>query len=421
MILQERSMMVQDARLTLTAANFAQQTVRCDIPRSWPVEEILVVAQFTIAAAANTGSIAFGLLNALRRVQLEVTEPGGPRTVVNVTGPGLLQHISNEGLSLDRSTLQVMAATNQGFLKGTGVYRCVYRIPLVHPSITGALRPRMLLPVHLHPQNPQLVLEFASAAEMFSSVADPFTAANVEVHLIQRDMPRAYAQAINDETKGSPWNWFVRSDIQETIFPISVSQTNSEQRFAIPQPGQYSGLTIYMEKGNSTLTIDDISANTTVGQETLWRIESGGSVLRAWRNKILQARNDSSRAVQPLSEFNLNVLTAASPKLVTSATAVVSATAVEVMGANFGGPGGTGLATQAPASIFHDFLTDGVTDSDELGSLLDCNAPTLSGLKMEIVGNVTTPANQASNFKVVGRRSFGDLSRWQSVARLAAA
>lgn len=421
MILPQRSFIIQDSRLSLTAASFAQQTIRVGVPRPWPIEEIWIGVQVTIAAAANTGSIAFGLMNLLRRVTLECTEPGGgPRTVVNLTGPGLLQHISNEGLSLDRATLAVLAATNQGFLKGTGVYRMWYRIPLVHPMVTGALRPRMMLPVHLHPQDPTLTMEFASAAEMFSAVADPFTAANVEVHLVQREIPKNYGMAIVKETEGRPWEWFIKSDLMETIFPLAASLTNSQQRFDVPQPGQYSGMTLYMEKGNATLTIDDISANTTVGQETQWTLESGQSVIRAWRMKQLQALNDSSRVVQSPANFNLNVLTAVSPKLVTSGTAVVNATAIEVLGPNFGGPAGTGVATQAPASVFHDFLSDGINDADELGSLLDCNLPQLSGLKMQLVGLVTTPANQPSNFKVVGRRFFGDLTRWQSVARIAA-
>jgi hypothetical protein len=419
MILPGRLENIQDSRLTLTTLNFPQQTLRIPIPRSWALEEIFITVQFTSKAAITT-QFAYGLLNALRRVSLEINDGIQPRTPVNVTGPGLLQLISHEGIGLDRSTLSVMGQLGQGFLANTGVYRITYRIPLVHPAITGGLRAKCLLPVHLFPQDPILVLDFAPAAEICSAVADPFSAAAVEVWTFRRDFPRRFAQYINDQTKGNPIQWFIRSDIQETIYPLSTSLTSSEQRFEIPKPGQYSSLLMHMLKGNAALTLADISASTAVGTETLWRIESAGTVFRQWRMKQAQTLNDYSRVTEQAGIFNLNVLTLDALKLTQTGTAVITATNVMVPNTNWGGALALGYGVQDPHSVFHDFLTDGLTDVDELGSLLDCNPTALAGLKMEIIGAVTTPANQASSVGLVGRRFYDDLSKYQAVERLAA-
>jgi hypothetical protein len=428
MILPQKLTTLQDSRLTLTAANFAQQTIRVPLPRTWALEEIFVTVQVQPKAAITT-QLLYGLLNILRRVQLEINDGIQPRMAVNCTGPGLLQLVSNEGISLDRSTLQVLAQLQAqaaaqatgGFLANGGNYRVTYRIPLVHPMITGPLRSRMLLPVHLHPQDPTLVLDFAGAAELFSGVADPFTAstgAAVEVWLLQREIPRAFGEEIKKSAPGGdPRLWFLRSDINETIYPVPIT-TNTEQRFEIPKPGQYSSLAIHMTKGTGSATMDlaDISASTTLGSETRWRLESGGNLFREWRMKQLQTLNDYSRAASPAGLLNPRIPTLAASLLATSGTTTVTATDVFVPGQFGGSLSAQGI--QSPSSVFLDFLSDGIGDAEELGSLLDCNLPAVSGLKMEIIGNVTLAA--AGTFQIVGRRFFDELSRWQTVQRIAA-
>lgn len=430
MILPQKLITLQDSRLTLTAANFNQQTIRVPLPRTWALEEIFVTVQVQCKAAIST-QLLYGLLNILRRVQLEINDGIQPRMAVNCTGPGLLQLVANEGISLDRSTLQVLgqlqahtaAQTFGGFLANGGNYRITYRIPLVHPMITGPLRARMLLPVHLHPQDPTLVLDFAGAAEMFSGVADPFTAAtgaSVEVWMVQREIPRAFAEVIKkDAPNGDPRLWFLRSDINETIYPVPVS-TNVEARFEIPKPGQYSSLLVHATKGTGAAANDlsDISASQTLGSETRWRLESGGNLFREFRWKQLQILNDYSRNGSPAGVLNPRIPTAAASLLATGATTIVNA--VDLFSPapnNFGGPL-SGQGVQNPSSIFLDFLSDGIGDAEELGSLLDCNLPSVSGLKMELIGNVTLAA--AGTLQMVGRRFFDDLTRWQTVQRIAA-
>jgi len=425
MILGQKLSFIQDSRLTLTAASFPQQTIRVPIDRSWPLEEILVTVQVT---ARNTTSIPasafifYSLLNLCRRISLEVTDDKGPRTVVNATGPGLLQLVANEGFNLDRSTLNVIQQLNSGFVEATGKYEITYRIPFVHPMVTGKLRPKMMLPVHLHPQDPVLVLDFAPATEIFSGISDPFTAANVEVVLIRRDWPRELAKSVNDETGGQPINWFIKSDIMESIFTLAASLSNTEQRFPLALPGQYSGLLIHQLKGGTLGTLDDMSGSVAVGSETRWTLESGGTAFRAWRMKQLQKLNDYSRCAFPIVP-NTNIFTRATDGVQTTGTATITAKDIFMPGANIGGALATGQGIQTPHSVFHDFISDGINDADELGSLLDCNIPALNGLKMEVVGNMTTPAGstQSSSLQMVGRRFYGDLRAYQLTEKLKAA
>jgi hypothetical protein len=403
--------------LTVSANTLAQQTIAVPLPRTWPLEEIEINVTATMNSSAITTQITHGLLGLLRRIKLETNDGIKPATPVNVTGPGLLQLVSNEGLSLDRSTLGCLNALNQGFLIASGVYRVSYRVPLVHPMITGALRPRMLLPIHLHNEDPLLTLEFAAGTELITTAAS-WSSVIVEVKLVRREMPIEFAQFIaKNSPDGDPRRWFIQSDLIESVNAVSANQTDQELRVNVPTPGQYSSLQMYFLKGNANLTLASIDANATVNQETEWQLISGEVTQRAWRLKDLQIMNDHSRPAFPASIWNLNVPTLNAGKDQSTA-AVNTAVNHSVASPQFGGALSTGYNVQDPYSVVLDFLSDGINDAEELGSLLDCNLPARQGLKMEIVGRVTTPANQASQANIVGRRFYGDLSRWQTVEKL---
>ena len=82
----------------------------------------------------------------------------------------------------------------------------------------------------------------------------------------------------------------------------------------------------------------------------------------------------------------------------------------------FGGGVLTNTNFQAAASTMLDFLGDGTSQdsNDELGSLLNCNLS--STLKMEFIGQPASVATNGSTIYVMGRRHFGDLSRWKTVS-----
>ena len=421
-------MFLQDARLALTAANFPQQTITVPLPRAWPIEYVDVICTVVVTAGAPLGAaITHGLINLLRRAKVEVTDDSGPRTVMNVTGPGVLQLNVNEGTNLDRGTWSAIADSRQALVPGTAVYQITYRLNFVHPAIVGALRPRMLLPVHLHPQDPILTLDFEAAANIHTT-ANPFSAATVEVVIHQREIPRNFAMAINKDSGGNPLRWFLRSDVVETQNAIA-NGTTGEQRFTIPAPGQYSGLAIYHIQGGAALALADISqavrstAGAGAGAETKWTLESGGNVIHAFRMKHARVDNDFTRANLELKRglSHLIINRDANGLNTNAAAAAQNTQPLYNLGPNFGGAATAGVAEQDPSSIYLDFLTDGQVDAGELGSLLDCNLPVATGLKMELVGNVNAPAGaNGSQVNLVGRRFFDDLTPWQTLAKLAA-
>jgi hypothetical protein len=213
--------------------------------------------------------------------------------------------------------------------------------------------------------------------------AGSLSAVLCEIEIIRREIPPSLDAEIQADGGWVPF------DILETPFGVGTG-TAAEQRFALPLPGWYAGLLMRHYKGGSSVTRADISETVTAGSETKWRIESGQATIREWRNKYLKGRNDRSR---PLNTH----LQATSPSI-----------------------GGTPLSNSffgSDNSLYHDFLSDNGDAVMELGSLLDCNIPQGSNLKMEIV---MTPSNVATNghtLYVMGHRFYDDdshiVKRWQ--------
>lgn len=399
MYLRKRSTFVQNLS-TLTVANLPAQTKKISIDRTWPLEEIIVIVTAT-AKAALSSVTAFGLLNLLKRATLEVNDGIQPRKIVDATGYGLLAMAINEGANLDRATLETIIATNTPATINTGIYQVAYRIPLVHPQFTEGLRVRSLLPINLYQQDPVLTLEFGAAADI-SGTADPFSAISYHVVLVKREMSAAQIGGILNS------GGFISSDLVETQFPIAAL-TGSEQRFTVPSPGQYTGLTM-VQLNNSILA--DLSASTTIGSETRWRIESGQVVLRDWAMKFLQIENDYSRPLNRAVQASVHGLGAPIDAAgATTGTAWTGSKPFFVPG-SLGGAMAAGQCVQIPAVVTLDFLSDGLTDANELGSLLDTNLPADKGLKVEIIGSVTTTGTSSLN--LIGRRLFGDLSKYQA-------
>lgn len=405
--------------LDLTAANFPSQTKRITIPSNAPIEEIRVIVQVTVNAAESTWR-AFGPLSMLKKVTLNVTPNSGSYDAVSASGPSLAILGDNEGLGLDRGTRAALLYANAGHVSlganavptpaGT-ILRMVYRIPIPHPAMTGKLRVLSLLDCINHRQDPVLTLEFAAAAE-FTATANPFTVAGCEVQVIRRDIADTVNQAILRD------GGFIRSDIRDTSYDIALSTTNVEKRFALPSPGDYMTSVIMMLGGTAAgvLTPQDLSGSTALGSETQWRLESGGNPQMTWRMKHLQMENDMAKVVHPVSQFvHLGSgINAVSNLGVTSGVPPVWVTAKGIAGGpNFGGALAAGHAVQDPAIVCLDFLTDGLTDAGELGSVLNSNFKT-DAIKWEIVGNVTTPAAQASTFNIVSRRFKDSVERFKN-------
>lgn len=364
MWLKPRKTYLQDSRLV---GSLYGQTIKVNIDRTWPIEEILVYVTFTTGATAPTITGADGALQLLKRATLSINDGIQPRNVVDVSGMFLVEYALQIGGN-DRQTYELQRVGYAGTaLAVSTTYRACYRIPMVHPSIYGPLRTQMLLPVHLHPQDPVLSLEFVASATLQSANAATFN--GVEVVLLRREI----TPAVNDAIGGV--NGFIPFDLIESsqTFPLSAS----EQRVEVPTPGQYAGLMLRHYKGGASISRANLGDEATPMSEARFRLESGGVVISDWKNHQIKSINEFSQ------RFDNDHPTA-------------------------------GSGTKFPGQVYLDFLTDGFVDADELGSLLDCNLPAQSGLKMQVIFSTVTVATNASTLNFGGHRYFGDLSRWQA-------
>ena len=417
MYLVKRSEFISRSELDLTAANFPSQTKRIVIPSNQPIEELQIFFQVTLASAISDWR-AFGLASALKKVTLNVN-PGDSYDMVSASGVSLLVLQDNEGIGLGRSTRRaleygmaghVSLAANATATPSGTILRVCYRIPIPHPALEGQLRLASMLDCINHRQDPVLTLEFAPAAE-FTATANPFSAAAVEVRVIRREMPSEVNSAILN--KGG----YIKTDIRDTPYDLAVSLNNVEKRFALPSPGDYLTAAIIMLGGTaaSVLTPMDLSGVTTINLETGWRLESGGNALHSFRMKHIQEENDAFKAIAPISSFQplggaISTITNAG---VTGGVPPVWVTAKGTLGAgNMGGALAAGAGIQDPAVVCIDFLTDGLVDAGELGSLLNSNFKT-DAIRWELVAGVTTPAGQTSQFLICGRRYRDSVERFK--------
>lgn len=416
LIPQKEEVISRSPELDLTLANFPSQTKRITLPRNAPIEAILITVQVT-AKADLDGQVGYGLANILKRVTLNVNDGTGAYDAVYASGPALLQLADLENIGLDRST---RAAIQSGLHNSTQVtedtgtpsgtlVRITYPIWCTHPLLQEWLRLRSAIPAHRHVQDPILTMDFAPAAEI-CSVADPFSAAELEVTVIRRDLPRA----IDEQIVGS--GGFIRWDVRETTYDLATSLTNAEKRFAIPSPGEYASLCVSMLKGDTILIPADLSANTTAGSETQWRLEAAGNAIRTWRNKtrvILNDYNNPRGLPHALNLVQSEAVTSLSNLGISGSTTWVTDKAIGGP-QYFGGAMAAGLHVQDPAVFGFDFLGDNFSSASELGSCLNANFPSDS-IKWEIVGNVTTPATQTSSYSITGRRYRDDITRWKRI------
>lgn len=429
MYLEQRLSYFNPPAFNLPTNTILGTTQKWSLDRTWPIEEILIFLNFDLSTGMTTISpttpdLYDNILQLLQHVNLSVNDGRQPRTLVDCNGVALVEWASQVGMNLDEATLRMVAIAQNPIGAAAvpiGVYQMCYRIPCVNPLVGEPMRSRMYLPVHTYPQDPVLTLTFASLAAM--GTTGVFGTIRVDVVLVRR-VPTIQSEAFLRSTAGTNPSGYIDWDMLETPFVLPLGSA-TEVRLPIPVPGNYINLLFRQYKGGAALSrivpvdvdVGDSMANNN-GNETRWRIETGGTVLREWRWKHLRTINDMSRPV--------NVLAGISPKQTTPTptgagfVAVASAGAVtnqlSNQMANF--PDTPQAATanyRAGTTAMIDFLNDGFSGDtgNELGSLLDCNTPATNGLKMELIGTPASVATNPSVIYVMGHRLFGDIARWQ--------
>ena len=229
-------------------------------------------------------------------------------------------------------------------------------------------------------RSPQLTVDFATAAEMYS--AGSISAVVVDFFVVRRYM----TSAVNGYILKN--GGFLASDLLESTFPVVLGQAGAV-RFAINTPGSYTNLLMRQYLGGASITRGVIDQSTTVGQETVWTLESGGVAVRQWKWLQLQAQHGFTDTRNSANQTY-------SPRI--------------------GGIIPANTVVRPPVSCLLDFLSDGTSGSgaNEFGSVLDCNLPANSGLKMEICGSVASVATNPSSLYAIGHRIYGDLTRFQT-------
>lgn len=405
-------------RMTFTTPSpFAAVTKQITIPASGPIEAIWIILTVTMKVVAANSLITFGLPNILKRASLNIHNGQKQFDCVNASGPGLLMLNDLEGLSLDPSTRQAIWASNAN-LGANGVptvagqiHRIAYRIPCVHPGLSGWLAVRSMLHTQRHRQEPILTLDFAPGAEIFS--ADPFSAATLEVFVERRDITDDLTKAL-EETGG-----FIDWDIRETQKQLPAGLTNSEQFTDLPGDREYASLAFWMEKNGTTL--GDLSGNVTPGTETIWSLEAAQNSKTKWRMKYLAMINAITRAGGPNMAFypQTNALTTLSTAGVTGGAPPVWVTATQPFATPWiGGAMSAGLNIQDPAFVGFEFLSDGNNGASELSSALSNRFR--GETRYQIKGNVTTPAGNPSFLKFCARSFLSDITPFKKLPLVAA-
>lgn len=382
-----------DVATTLDATLLGSQQ-RFEIPRQNPIESIYLILDLKTDTTAlgptprtgSTGTIGRdNILGIIRKIQLEGVSPDwGAYKIVDFSGIGLTEYNLNAGLNLDTATLDYISKWQVAATPVIAVdteSRYIIKIPIVYPMVGEPLLTRCLLPCHTWAQSPVLTVDFESASNMYS--AGHFVRAKCSIFVVYREMSNDQTALI--QSKGG----FIRGDLLETSFSPGVG-ASGEQRFTINSPGSYMAINFrHYLGGNGVTTRDDVSEVTTAGAESIFRLETNGNVKRQWRWKNFHAINQYSRP--------LNALTQSSSPTVNAAIA-------------------SGTLYAPPASVMLDFFSDGQEVSNELGSVLDCNTPAKSGLKMEVVGSWKAPgsATLPSVIFYGGHRLWGDLSSFKS-------
>jgi hypothetical protein len=439
MFLQQRFNYFSPPQFQGTGATLLGTTQKYQIDRTWPIEEIILHIGFNVTTAltlfpltAQSSDQSDNILQLIQHINLSVNDGKQPRSVVDCSGVGILEYVQQTGLNLDQATMTLVALSGvaAGYVVAggsnivgpvplpVGFYQLTYRISMVHPWIGEPIRSRMYLPVHTYPQDPVLSLTFQSLANICTAGA--IGAMFVDVQLIRR-VATAASETLLRANPGTNPNGYIDWDLIETPFGIGTGIT-SEQRFPLPIPGAYMDLLFRQYLGGTNVLRNPVDGSGTgcstatgqtysgFGNESRWRLETGLVVMREWRWKHLRAINDFSRPNNTTLVIGSTVAGPLAFLTVQSSSGNIGSISP------FAPNGGSVLCNfRNPVSCMLNFLSDGLSGDTgvELGSLLDCNTPANNGLKMEVIGNPANVATNGSMIAIMGRRLFGDLSRWQ--------
>jgi len=343
-----------------------------EIPRELPVDGAELRATTTVsnAIAAQTDFAADGILNVVRKIQVNGPDGARNRNVIDASGPGLIELSKHWTGFLDARTgalinsnrttgvYSPVAGSTSGGIGSDGKYHFIVPMHFAMPNLSDPLASAFLLPVDRYNANPLLTVQLGAQGEI-DLAGSPALVQTTKLSLV------VHRRIVNR------LNWpVVDAEIGENV--KSFSSTGDNQDYDIPITGYYTALLLRAFRTNkvkgdpsAATLLDGLAADA----NNPWRLELSGNTIRRFRLSDVEAENDRSEA--------------------------------------HGSAQGDCLA----GSYLLDFLTDraGADSGDPnvaLGSLLNANIPLNSGARLVLRHNIQVANTQ---MKYLSHRFYANL------------
>lgn len=368
--------LTQVANITATTP---RQEFRIPLQRTFPIEAIQVAISFQNTAVAASMNVD-GFQAILNRINLTIADGVRTRSVVDVSGPSLLELQAQTRGFLDADTMNslgnVLVASNNpasptaGFVGASvsAFRKITYMLDCAPTQIMDPLSSMFLLPVTRYPSDPVLTLTIAGGNDLDKGAAPTIAISGITITVT------VYRRFVNVD-QWAYIDWDLTS--QDTPLPSVVT----DQRIELLTPGSYLGTLYQGYVGCSAVGAPLARYDVSQFGTPAVRIESLNVNFRRFTFSQLQALNGMSRGDQFYPGTSQKFF---------------------------------------PGSAYNDFLTDRLTDATELGSVLDANIPVNSGatVNLYLSPGIATGGNlvQAGTFiRQVHYRAYGNLATLKGV------
>lgn len=355
----------QDYILPRETNSFASGSVATfDIPRELPIENMFLVATWSVSAYTSPTFLADGPLGHFRRLVLNGPDGARNRNVIDASAIGLIELSKHWTGFLDPGTgAQVNSNRASGTYAPTFAASTDYTVMVpMHfalPNLDDPVGSAFLLPVDRYNANPQLQVQMGATSDVFSAGTFTGQAARLSLLVNRRIVNRL--------------NWpIVDGELGE--LRVDYNATGANQRFDLPITGYYTGLLLRQYRTNAirgALDVATLADYTDADNNNAWTLELSGNNLRRFRLADLERENDISEAQ------------------------------------------GAGQGDILAGSFFMDFVSDktGGDSGDAgvaLGSALNANIPLNSGSRLSLIQNIQTFTSGQTRTHINYQRFYGN-------------
>lgn len=330
-----------------TAALAGTQTI--EITRDFFLDSLMLFVPITTTLTV-ADLTAGGLLNVVKRLQLQVADGQSNRLTVDVSGYGALRYAGQVLNGLDAQTL---GATTPLLKTGSNLtartFLLCYPLTFKHPQISDPIGSAFMLPLPRYNANPVLTVQYGALSDISSNSADTVTIGSPYVITNKRQV---------DNIQFPTWQIELIENLQ------SYASTGANQMFELQVPGSYSFFQIFGQNSSGVAT--DLSGGVPYVLQYL------GNTLRQFTFASVAAQNNYSQGND----------------------------------GNFTSAIGS-IGTYFPGVCSLDFLHDGFgMEVGELGSVLNANLLAGSGSRVQLLSNVASSGTAS----YLWHRIFGDLT-----------